>query len=60
MEAKVERRGGARPGAGRKPKKNKKRFKAVFLSEEAYNLLAGIRNKSDFVSLLIINAFRKQ
>lgn len=60
MEAKVERRGGARPGAGRKPKMNKKRFKAVFLSEEAYNLLAGIRNKSDFVSLLIINAFRKQ
>lgn len=59
MDEKIKHRGGARPGAGRKANPDKKIFKAVFITEEAYNLLNGIKNKSSFVSSLIINALKK-
>lgn len=54
MEKKKDGRGGARPGAGRKPKTEKKRFKIVHIYADTYALLTGIRNKCKFVSSLII------
>lgn len=61
MEAKVERRGGARLGAGRKPKNGVSRaeYRPILITEEAYKLLAGVGNKCEYVSNLIIKNLKK-
>lgn len=57
MEAKVERRGGARPGAGRPPKNgvSRAKYRPILIRQEAYELLAGVGNKCEYVSTLIFN-----
>lgn len=61
MEAKVERRGGARPGAGRPPKNgvSRAKYRPILIKEEAYELLAGVGNKCEYVSNLIIKDLKK-
>lgn len=61
MEAKVERRGGARPGAGRPPKNgvSRAKYRPILITEEAYKLLSGVGNKCEYVSNLIINDLKK-
>lgn len=61
MEAKVERRGGARPGAGRPPKNgvSRAKYRPIIIREEAYELLAGMENKCEYVSNLIFKDLKK-
>lgn len=61
MEAKVERRGGARPGAGRHPKNgvSRAKYRPILITEEAYELLAGVGNKCEYVSNLIFKNLKK-
>lgn len=57
---KVERRGGARPGAGRKPKNGVSRaeYKSILITKEAWKHLQGIRNRCRYVSELILRERR--
>ena len=61
MEAKIERRGGARPGAGRPPKNgvSRAKYRPILITEEAYKLLSGVRNKCEYVSNLIVKDLKK-
>ena len=61
MEAKIERRGGARPGAGRPPKNgvSRAKYRPILITEEAYKLLSGVRNKCEYVSNLILKDLKK-
>ena len=60
-EIKVERRGGARPGAGRPPKNgvSRAKYRPVLIKQEAYELLAGVENKCEYVSNLIFKNLKK-
>lgn len=61
MEAKVERRGGARPGAGRPPKNgvSRAKYRPILITEEAYKLLSGVKNKCEYISNLILKDLKK-
>lgn len=56
----VERRGGARPGAGRPPKNGVSRaeYKPILITKEAWEHLQGIENRCRYVSELIIKERR--
>lgn len=62
MEGKIERRGGARPGAGRPFKNGRSRaeYKSILITKEAYALLQGVRNKCVYVSDLITQNLTKE
>ena len=49
--------GGARPGAGRPPKNgvSRAKYRPILIRQEAYELLAGVDNKCEYVSALIID-----
>ena len=50
-----KKRGGARPGAGRKPTGRDIAF-SVRISQEAYAILQGVKNKAEFIDKLILNS----
>lgn len=58
MESSGSGRGGARPGAGRPPKNgvSRARYRPILIRQEAYELLAGVGNKCEYVSSLILAA----
>lgn len=62
MEDKVERRGGARLGAGRKPKNGVSRaeYKSILVTKEAWELLQGIDNRCKYVSKLVVDSFQNK
>jgi len=47
-------RGGARPGAGRKPIEHKRITVTIRLSEEAYKVLCASDNRSKYVEKLLL------
>ena len=57
MEGKNKGRGGRRPGAGRPPKNgvSRAKYRPILIRQEAYELLAGVDNKCEYVSALIID-----